>query len=107
MKIGQGPVAEWKRDQGLSIYNEMNDLIMEILSLKNRSKKARLTPSEDDLFSMAFYDLDRFRDFAFDKRLWEACHLREDLVEAMRDDDLTLLRFAIEWIKATLFREGS
>jgi len=100
-------VAEWKKDQGLSIYNEMNDLIMEVLSLKNRSKRARLTPSEDDLFSMAFYDLDRFRDFTFEKRLWEECRLPEDVLEAIREDDVALLRFAMEWIKAALFGEGS
>jgi hypothetical protein len=99
-------VTEWKKDQGLSIYNEMNDLIMEVLSLKNRSGRGRLTPSEDDLFAMAFYDLDRFRDFAFEKRLWEACRLSDDVVEAIRVDDIALLRFAMDWIKTALFGGG-
>ncbi|MDY6952057.1 MAG: YkgJ family cysteine cluster protein [Thermodesulfobacteriota bacterium] len=101
----QWTVAEWKKDQALSIYNEMNDLVMEVLSLKNRSRRERLTPSEDDLFAMAFYDLDRFRDFAFEKRLWEASPLQEDAVEALRHDELALLRFAMEWIKGALFGE--
>ena len=100
-------VAEWKKDQGLSIYNEMNDLIMEVLALKNRSNRVRLAPSEDDLFSMAFYDLDRFRDFTFEKRLWEECPLPEDGLETIRDNDVALLQFSMEWIKAALFGEGS
>jgi uncharacterized protein len=28
-------VKEWIENQGLMIYNEMNDLLMEIISLKN------------------------------------------------------------------------
>jgi hypothetical protein len=51
---------------------------------------------------MACYDLDRFRDLTFEKRLWEAAAVREDRAEALRRDDVALMRFAIEWIKGGL-----
>jgi hypothetical protein len=95
-------VREWERDQGLAIYNEMNDLVMELLALKGRSGRKRLTPTENDLFYMAFYDLDRFRGFAFEKRLCdEADH--PERKEIFKKDDVALLRFSMEWIKGRLF----
>ena len=98
----QWTVKQWKKDQDLDIYNEMNDLMLDILSLKRGGKK-KLTPEENDLFYMACYDLDRFRDLTFEERLWEAAALSEDRVEGIREDDIALLRFAIEWIKRMLF----
>jgi Fe-S-cluster containining protein len=98
----QWTVTQWKKNQGLDIYNEMNDLMLDILSLKRGGKK-KLTPQENDLFYMACYDLDRFRDLTFEERLWEAAALSEDRVEGIREDDIALLRFAIEWIKRMLF----
>jgi Fe-S-cluster containining protein len=99
----QWTVREWKKDQALSTHNEMNDLVMEVLSLKNQSKRDRLTDSESELFCMAFYDLDRFRDFTFTKRLWESAPVGEAVVEKMREDDIALMRFGMEWIKGALF----
>jgi Fe-S-cluster containining protein len=96
-------VREWKSDQELGIYNEMNDLVMKVLAQKNRSGRKRLTHSENDLFCMAFYDLGRFRDFTFEKRLWQGCEDPDDVLEAIQEDDVALLRFAMEWIKGALF----
>jgi len=98
----QWTVRQWKKDQRLDIYNEMNDLMLDILSLK-RKKSKTLTREENALFHMACYDLDRFRDLTFEKRLWEAAAIREDRVEALRGDDGALMRFAMEWIKGALF----
>jgi hypothetical protein len=98
----QWTVRQWKKDQKLDIYNEMNDLMLDILSLKRRQGK-KLTREENELFYMACYDLDRFRGLTFEKRLWEAAGVREDRMEALRGDDVALLRFAVEWIKGALF----
>jgi len=100
----QWTVRQWKKDQNLDIYNEMNDLMLDILSLKRRGRK-KLTREENELFYMACYDLDRFRGLTFEKRLWEAAAVREDRVEALRGDDVALMRFAIKWIKHTIFGE--
>ena len=42
----------------------MNDLLMEIISRNNRSRTKELSAQEKDLFYLACYDLDRFRDSA-------------------------------------------
>ena len=98
----QWTVRQWKKNQDLEIYNEMNDLMLDILSLK-RSRRKELTREENELFYMACYDLDRFRGLTFEKRLWEGAAMREDRVEALREDDVALMRFATEWIKGVLF----
>ncbi len=102
-------VREWKQGQAVHIYDEMNDLLMDIISLKNRSGRRRLTHRENELFYLACYDLDRFRDFVFEERLWDAYSVEEKVAGSPEEDDVALIRFGIEWIKETLFapREAS
>jgi len=98
-------VREWRQGQGVNPYDAMNDLLMDIISLKNRTSKSRLTHQENALFYMASYDLDRFRDAVFEKRLWEALAVEMGVVEALSEDDVALMRFGIELIKKELFGE--
>ncbi len=96
-------VKQWKQNQGVEPYNEMNDLLMDIISLKNRSGIRRLAHRENELFYLACYDLDSFRDFVFGKRLWETYPVEENVLKFLEDDDMALMRFGIEWIKDQLF----
>jgi len=96
-------VREWKQGQAVDLYDEMNDLLMDIISLKNRSHRKGLTHSENELFYLACYDLDRFRNLVFEKRLWEAHPAEEEAIIALGKDDVALMRFGIEWIKGRLF----
>lgn len=96
-------VAEWKKNQDLEPFNRMNDLMMEIVSLNNKCQR-KLGPEERDLFHMACYDLDRFRDFARQERSWEdIASNQENMSERLLSDDLALIRFGIDWIKSRLF----
>jgi len=96
-------VREWKKSQAVESYDEMNDLLMEIISLKNRSGRKRLEKQENELFYLACYDLDRYRDFVFEKRLWESHPIEEKVLKDLEDDDVALMQFGIEWIKGRLF----
>jgi len=96
-------VREWKQSQGVSLYDEMNDLLMGIISLKNRSGRKRLAHEENELFYLACYDLDRFRDLVFEERLWETRVVEKEIINLLEEDDVALMRFGIEWIKDKLF----
>lgn len=98
-------VRQWRKGQGVDPYDEMNDLLMDIISLKNRTAKNRLTHQENALFYLACYDLDRFREAVFEKRLWEALPIEEGVLKRLEEDDVALMRFGIEWIKHELFPE--
>ena len=96
-------VEKWKKDQDLETYNEMNDLMMDILSSKNQSGKKQLTGEEADLFFMACYDLDRFKDFVSDDDISKAYSTGEGTKKTILRDDVAFMRFAIKWIKLKLF----
>jgi hypothetical protein len=84
----------------------MNDLMLDVLSLK-RSGQKKLSTEENELFYTACYDLDRFRDVTLENRLWKCAAVQKELAEAIQEDDVALLRFAIEWIKGAVFGHGS
>jgi Fe-S-cluster containining protein len=96
-------IETWKKNQRLETYNAMNDLMMDVLSLKNRSGKRRLTKEEAEIFSMACYDLDRFRDFVFQEDLLKTASSKTVTKKTIQTDDVALMQYALEWVKEVLF----
>ncbi|QTA89843.1 Putative zinc- or iron-chelating domain-containing protein [Desulfonema magnum] len=90
-------VREWVKNQDIEIYNEMNDLLMEVISLKNRLHPAPLDIKARHFFHMACYDLDAFRSQL------DNFNLDADTLEAAKKDDTELLKLGMQWIKKTLF----
>ncbi len=96
-------VRDWIQTQELLIYNEMNDLLMEIISLKNQHKPGPMDVKSRHLFHMACYDMDNFKIHIFEKGLLDAMNLDSDQIESLKND-VTLLRFGLKWVKDTLFK---
>lgn len=98
-------VREWIENQGIMVYNQMNDMLMEIISLKNRLMPGQFDIKSKFLFHMACYDLDTFRSQIFDKGILDDQKLDVDILDAVRQDDVELLILGFRWIKDTLFGE--
>lgn len=98
-------VSEWLADQGMEEYNRMNDLLMELYVLKTRSSGIELGAQHMQMFLMACYNTDRFRDFIFKSGFLKKFELAHAMVEELRSDDLTLLEFAFTWLRFALFRQ--
>jgi len=96
-------VGEWIETQGLSTYNQMNDMMMEIISLKNQLMPGQLDLKSSVAFHLACYDLDKFRSHIFEKGILEDRNLDSETLEALKTDDEALLLFGLQWIKETLF----
>ena len=101
-------VREWVAGQELAAYNAFNDMLMEIIALKNRQGPEPLDLKSRLAFHMALYDLDRFRTQVFEKDLLEddnrdSAGLDPDTLEQALEDDLALLRIGHAWVKR-LFR---
>jgi Fe-S-cluster containining protein len=96
-------VREWIKSQELAIYNQMNDMMLEIISLKNRLMPGGLDNTSNLAFYMACYDLDTFRTDIFEKGILNDLDLDPGVLEAIKTDDEALLRFGLQWIKETLF----
>jgi Fe-S-cluster containining protein len=99
----QQTVREWIADQGLAEYNEMNDLLMEIIGLKARRHPQPLDIREQHLFHLACYDLDTFRKQVFENDLLKEAPPPAAVLRAAETDDAVLLRLSLDWLKQTLF----
>jgi len=97
-------VRDWVQEQGIANYNESNDSLMEIISLKNRSRPGPLDIKSKHVFYTTLYDLDGFRHQVQTKGLLMGFKANGDLMNrAIEDDDVALLELGIKWIKHVLF----
>ena len=96
-------VREWIEQQGLAEYNEHNDLLMDLISLKNQMQPEPLDLKSAHIFHLALYDLDSFRLQIFDNNLINTHEMEPAIIEAIQTDDAALLKFGIEWVKRELF----
>ncbi len=92
-------IRQWEEGQDIGIYNEMNDLLMEIISLKNRLMPGRIDVKSEYLYNMACYNLDTFRSHIFEKGILENLNLDSETLSAVKDDDEALLKLGFQWIK--------
>ena len=100
-------VREWIEGQQLEEYNRFNDMLMEIISLKNQFHPAPLDLREQRMFHLALYDLDGFRKHLQEGGYKEGHPLGEEVRWALKGTDVDLLEFAHSWIKWALFGKES
>ena len=106
--FGEGPswtAQGWMTDQGLDAYNEMNDLWMTFLTRHRPGTGRELSAKQWQMFFMACYSLDRFREFVFETRFLSLFDITEDRKEALRESEEALLRFSLEWLAFSLFND--
>lgn len=96
-------VAEWIEGQGLPIYNRLNDLLLEIISLKRGLKPGPLDRESGRLFYLACYDLDTFRSQVFETGRLDLRDPDPGVLEDARNDDIALLTLGMKWVKQVLF----
>jgi Fe-S-cluster containining protein len=96
-------VRQWVKEQGLAEYNALNDLLMEIISLKNQHRPGPLDAHSEHLFYTACYDLDSFRLQVFQNRLIEKQEIEAKNMAAAQTDDVSLLKLGFDWIKQSMF----
>lgn len=100
-------VDEWMKGEGMSDYNEMNDLWLEVLSLSKSLGAEVNLQRKMQMFFMASYNLDRFRSFVFEGPFLRRFRVEEELLEGMAEEESSLLRFSFHWLKFSLYGEPS
>ncbi len=96
-------VQQWIDDQEIAIYNDINDKLMQIISLKNSRIPGVLDLKARNLFFTALYDLDSFRSQIVKNGLLADRQFDSELVEKAMEDDLALLEVGMEWVESILF----
>jgi hypothetical protein len=95
-------VEQWIEAQKITFYNEINDKLLGIISLKNRLMPGPLDNKSRRLFYTALYDLDDFRS-QIANGLLSDFQTGSDIPDATLEDDVALLKLGMSWIKHALF----
>jgi len=96
-------IRKWIQDQNVTFYNEMNDMLLEIIGLKNRLIPGPLDIKSRFAFHMALYDIDTFRSHIFEQNILDHWNLDEKTLDSVKNDDVELLKLGHRWIKKILF----
>ncbi len=102
-------VAEYRRDQGVDLYDEMNRQWRDIVIKKRTSGPTIGAPSQRSmqLFDMCSYDMDSFREFIQSDGFRSVFDLSDAEIQALVEDEDALLQFAFRFLKQVLFGEFS
>jgi len=101
----QWTLQKWLNHEGVEEYKAMNDRWLGIMtSSKSLGPKAHVT-QKHQMFSMASYNLDKFRAFLFQSKFFDHFEVDEELKGRMKADDMSLMKFGFEWLKFSLFGE--
>jgi Fe-S-cluster containining protein len=98
-------VAEWLADQGIDEYNRMGEYFKELTLHEFFHRGNGLSPQKAEMFFLACYDLDGFRDFLFESTFFEKFEVDPERRERLAEDDAELLRFGHDWLMFALFGE--
>lgn len=103
---GEITVKEWLESQGIPEYETINSPWVEII-LKRKSLGPFVTIPEKTLqmFFLACYNVDGFRDFVFDTKFISVFELSDERIQKVKEDDLECLKLAIDWLKTVLLGE--
>lgn len=99
-------VRQWLDNQAVLPYNDMNDLMMDIIRLKNLLRPGPLDTKAAHLFYLACYDLDAFKSHVFNKSILGDETPGADVLAQAREDETALLKLGINWLKKTLFGDA-
>lgn len=100
-------VSEWRQEQGVDIYDKINAGWTDLL-VRKRSFPGNINLTEDSkkMFFLASYNIDKFRKFVFESSFLDRFNIDDETVKKIKDDDVSLLKFGISWLKWILFKDG-
>ena len=98
-------VEEWLVSEGADEYNAMNDLWSEILTSTKDLGPTKDIQKKMQMFSMASYNLDKFRKFIFESRFFQLFQVDGKKRDVLASEDVELMKFAFDWLRYSLFGE--
>ena len=101
-------IKEWIEDQKLQLYNDMNDLWVDIDTLF-RANPWGPQGIDNPAFKMAFmacFNVDEFKKFVFESTFLSRFNVPQDKIDRLRKSDVELMKFGFDWIKFFLTGKG-
>jgi len=100
----QWTAGEWKKAQGIGIYDKMNEAYREI-TFHDYFQNNKLDSGKAKLLYRACYDLGEFKRFLFGTRFFDIYDVEKEVIEKIKEDEEELLNFGYRWVRFTLFNE--
>jgi len=102
-------IEEYRQEQGLVEYDELGRGWRQLVLKKKSAGPTIGQPSKRSLqlFFMACYDLDRFRDFVASSAFNETYDIPWDEMQKILSTDTDLMLFAFRFLRQTMFGETS
>ncbi len=97
-------IREWREDQGVEIYDELN-MPWRLIQLRKNLPGSILEPRKQSLYYMACFDLDRFRRFITESGFVEYFEIPDERFQALKNDDIELMKFGFDLVKYILMIE--
>ena len=97
-------IEQWREDQGVDRYDELNRDWKGIILMRNMPG-LELDVKKQEMLYLSCYDTDRFRRFIFDSKFLDHFEVDEATKEKMRADDTELMRFGFRFLKYILMLE--
>ncbi len=91
-------VAGWMKNQGNDIYEELEQGFNEIPGKLSFTGFSALDEHIREVFYIACYDLDCFRQLVFDGDFIQVFGVAPETVEIIHRDDVALLQFGFKWL---------
>ncbi len=97
-------IAEWRKDQGIDVSDEMNKEWMElVMRRKSFGLQATLSEQAKKMFFMVSTNLDKFREFIFKSSFLEIYEIDADTLARIKEDDIELMKFSFKYLASSLF----
>ena len=96
-------VVEWRDNQGLLSYIEMNDKMLGLLFHPKRDRTRRLDLPQQQKVMVACYNIDLFREFVFKTGFAEQNKIGKETSKRVMESDAALLTLGFTYLDGTLF----
>lgn len=100
-------IQEWKKDQGIDIYDKMNESYKAVTFHDYFQKGNKLDKGKAKMLYKACYDLDEFKKFIFETRFFDIYDIEKEGIEKIKEDEEELLNFGYRWVRSNLFGEDT
>ncbi len=98
-------VESWRESQGVHDRDALEQGFQDLVGHPWFIGGRQLDPRRIEMFFMAAYDLDTFREFVFSTTFVKRFDLDDGLLERLRTDDEALLLFGFRWLRFACFGE--
>jgi Fe-S-cluster containining protein len=103
----QWTIEEWKKAQGIDIYDKMNESYKVITFHDYFQKGNKLDSGKAKMLYKACYDMDEFKRFIFETRFFDIYDIEKEGIEKIKEDEEELLNFGYRWVRSNLFGEDT